>query len=186
MSNLQGTVLALANPATPVDLRQLFYVNSPLPGAIWNDAPANPLLANPNAFFPVDYDVNGFYADMDAVAALNAALKKKKWNTLLPRKVDFAKRGTSAIAVTTQLFDSVLRCVNLDVGQTVEGNRTDFGCFTSDIPAANATLGALFLYGEFPLLPQNATAAWDNVRTVATARFNLDWRAEASKLFNAV
>ncbi|XKL66021.1 hypothetical protein PGB90_009441 [Kerria lacca] len=131
ISDLQGTVLSLSNEATPLDVGVLFYINSTLPGAIWQNAPANPTLANPNDFFPVGYDISGFYNDMQSINALNATLKKRKWPNLLARKVDFTRKGTVAMLVSSQLLESVLRCVNLDTGQTVEGNRTDYSFHSS-------------------------------------------------------
>lgn len=125
IDNLWGTVTALANPATPLAVRQTFYINSPLPGAIWQN-PNDPTLTNPNDFINAGYDVNMFLLDLEAVNALNTAIRKRKWPELQAEKVDFSKSGDSALLASSSLLDTVIRCNNAQEGQIVEGSRTDF------------------------------------------------------------
>lgn len=110
--DLWGTVAALANPLTPQIARHLYYINNPLPGAIWVNV-ENPILQNPHDFIDQAYDINAFEEDLMAINALNTVLRKKRWPDLQAEKVDFEKSGNAALLVSLTLQDSVVRRVHL-------------------------------------------------------------------------
>lgn len=182
IDNLWGTVLALADPATPLMARNLFYINNSLPNAQWNDPAVDPILANPNDYMNAAYDMNVFENDLEAINSLNTALRKKKWPTLAAEKVDFTKTGDSALLASSSLMDSVVRCANNIEGQIVEGNRTDFCLTAPGASPAHAFKGACNLYSEVVRVA-GAVPIYDNNRAPGFFQMRVDWRSELRKLF---
>lgn len=69
---------ALAAPPFQPAAKTIYYINNPIPGAIWNEDPANPTLLNADQIIPAQYDLNMFNADIAAVNNLLGTLQKRK------------------------------------------------------------------------------------------------------------
>ncbi|KAK2582552.1 hypothetical protein KPH14_004843 [Odynerus spinipes] len=67
--NLRDTVVVLSNPATPLEFRRRFYNNNPIPGAIWRNAPNDPVLTNADEIIPADYGPIQLHEDVEDVQA---------------------------------------------------------------------------------------------------------------------
>jgi hypothetical protein len=55
-SNLRETVTSLSDEAVAPEVREVFYQNNPIPGAIWNELPDHShVLMNPDEIIPAEY-----------------------------------------------------------------------------------------------------------------------------------
>lgn len=55
LTNLRKTVEFLSDPETDMQARTFFYEHNPIPGAVWENTPDNPVLMNPDEIMPPDY-----------------------------------------------------------------------------------------------------------------------------------
>ncbi|XKL62964.1 hypothetical protein PGB90_005328 [Kerria lacca] len=146
-SNLRTTVEALAAPAFQLAAKIIYYINNPIPGAVWNEDPANLTLQNADQIIPAQYDLNMFNADIAAINNLLDTLQKCKiCPKLFAKTLLFDGKGTEAKLVTSRCNKSVVRCVTFGPNDhRVEGIREDFFSSTAKISALRAQTGAEFL-----------------------------------------
>lgn len=113
-NNLRNTVVALNDARTPIEYRRTFYQNNPIPGAIWEGAPNDPVLVNPEEIMPEDYDVTDLADDIDALRAKMNHLNKKgpKYFT---KPVNFEDTGTKSMLVCNSM--NKLRCIDRRQGE---------------------------------------------------------------------
>lgn len=117
-SNLRRVVESLADIQTPPLVRLRFYNNNPIPGAVWNDAPLNPVLMNADEIMPANYTVTDFRDDVHALHAKMNFLAKKapKYFT---KPVSFEVEGSKSMLVCNK--QESLRCSDRRIEQREEG-----------------------------------------------------------------
>lgn len=87
-SNLKRTVSMMSLESTPIATRKYFYENNPLPGAKWkgvapprrgrrDEFEINPILTNPQDFWPVDYGIEDFNDDLQRFNGLLSWTSRK-------------------------------------------------------------------------------------------------------------
>ncbi|XP_050517765.1 uncharacterized protein LOC126892298 [Diabrotica virgifera virgifera] len=101
-SNLRRVVIALADNETPRKYREQFYVNNPIPGAIWNNAPQDPTLANPNEIMPECYTVSDLDNDICDVQAKMHFLRGKASEYFKERMSYETESGKSMLVCNEQ------------------------------------------------------------------------------------
>lgn len=116
-SNLEATVQAVANPATPQAERQQFYDLNPLPFANWNQPvragvrrrqdgqvpvdPGFPVLLNAADYWPAGYDIDAFENDVHQVKNFISFVARKEIKMLQEGAIiDFESTGHQRILVS--------------------------------------------------------------------------------------
>lgn len=154
-SNLRNTVVALANDDTPAAIRRRFYENNPIPGAVWEGAPQDPILANPDEIMPDGYDRIQLADDIDDIKAKINFLARKapKYFT---KSVSYEPEGTKSMLVCND--QATLRVNNRDARELltdyyarikVEGDINEYFNIERLTPAEQLD-GNICLLGERP------------------------------------
>lgn len=99
MDNLREVVLSLGNNNVPVQYQRRFHRNNPIPGAIWEGAPENPILLNADEIIPDDYGQEELTDDIVDLKVKINFLNKKGPNYF-----------TSAISLSPDGSKSMLVC----------------------------------------------------------------------------
>lgn len=153
-SNLRQTAEALANNATPAEYRRRFYRNNPIPGAVWQGAPENPVLMNADEIIPADYNLGNLINDIEDVQVkLNFMSRKAKKHSELVR---YETEGTKSM-LTCNCQESI-RIDERNPGEALneyERRVKMYGDITSywnleKLGAKEMVNGALCLLGELP------------------------------------
>jgi hypothetical protein len=78
LSNLRETVTSLADEEMNPDIRQVFYQNNPIPGAIWRVLPdGTHILVNPDEIMPADFTSDMLRDDIDEYKWMHIWMQKK-------------------------------------------------------------------------------------------------------------
>lgn len=155
-SNLRDVVLLLSDRQYPVDLRRNFYARNPIPGATWNNAPDNPILANPDVIMPAAYDLDALQRDVNEMNRMMAWMQQKLPKFVTTERLDFKRRGEKSILISNA--EGELRYPDLPAGMQLndyyntlqlQGNITDFWS-TRGLQKVDQLDGCMILEGEIP------------------------------------
>jgi hypothetical protein len=97
LSNLRETVVALMNVETPAQIRDVFYNNNPIPGAIWRQLQDNSyVLVNGDEIMPVNYtsDLHDDYSRM------HTWLQKKIPKYVRTARLNYEEKGDKSLFVS--------------------------------------------------------------------------------------
>ncbi|CAB3259280.1 unnamed protein product [Arctia plantaginis] len=153
-SNLRATVVALSDPATPVNVRRRYRDSCAIPGAIWNDN----LLQNADEIIPADHDFeNGLRTDIMMILPYLSRLQKHA-PKMVGGPLENKTIGKASMLLSNEL--ETLRCPDRHMNEPLndyyqrcilEGNITEYSCL-GKLSAADRIEGQVNLLGEQPSL----------------------------------
>lgn len=101
INNLRDIVVSLADPATPLALRQAFFQNNPIPGAHW----VNDVFVNADEIMPPDYGIPQMQIDANIALQFFSDAQKKVPKILAT--VEPEVMGSNSLLATIELDDPV-------------------------------------------------------------------------------
>lgn len=152
---MRATIEALSAAATPREYRRRFYRNNPIPGAIWQRMPNEPILVNADEIMPANYDIDNLTDDIERVR-LKLSFLNRKAPKYFSAPVSFDSGGTKSMLVCNEL--ETLRIRDRLAGEELpvyyarmgfEGNVENF--YNLEKLTTKETVdGVLSLLGEVP------------------------------------
>lgn len=158
-SNLRRVVEALSDANTPQAVRARFYRNNPIPGAIWRNAPLDPILVNPDEIMPDGY---GNQELMDDIQTMHAKLMflNKKGPKYFTQPIGYDVEGQKSMLIcnrqgTLRAMDRLLdeNLADYYVRLRVEGDVDEFFNLIH-LTTGEQMNGSLSLLGEQPQIQQ--------------------------------
>ncbi|KAK7868953.1 hypothetical protein R5R35_002587 [Gryllus longicercus] len=192
LSNLRQTVVALADPNVPPILRNAFYGNNPIPGAIWNAEPGNRLLLNPDEIMPAGYEENALRFDINQYNAMMQWLQKKLPKFVRTSRLNPGEKGGSLSQMMTNAQET-MRMPNRRIGEDLgdyyqrlmpEGNIFDFWSART-LDATQIVEGQMGLYCELPNIANFVYPTYGGrIKNYSTWHYNTDWLGTIQILYN--
>jgi hypothetical protein len=94
LSNLRETV-------TAPEVREVFYQNNPIPGAIWNELPDHShVLVNPDEIIPAEYTSDDLRDDINDYSRMMTWLQKKIPKYVKTERLNYKEKGDRSIFVS--------------------------------------------------------------------------------------
>lgn len=94
---LRDVVVLLSDRNYNQELRRNFYAHSPIPGAIWANAPNNPILMKADEIMPANYDADALQTDVNDFDRMMAWLQTKLPKFVTTERIDFLKKGEASM-----------------------------------------------------------------------------------------
>lgn len=158
-SNLRRVIEALSNPETPQVTRTRFYRNNPIPGAIWNGAPNNPILVNGDEIMPEGYTTENLMDDIEDIHS-KIIFMNRKGPKYFTQPIGYEIDGTKSMLVCNK--QESLRACDRNPGEEleeyyrrirVEGNVEEYFNLVH-LTTGEQMNGNLTLLGEQPQIGQ--------------------------------